>query len=176
MNTYYILYRTNVKYCTSNSENLFLLQSQSFNNKVLKLSRNFFRKSQPQTKINIWKLKQNTISVSHSFISTFSLLKSFQQKPFSKFLPGDYLLSLCFVRRPLTRFHVIVKNMRSFIKLCLVSNSIICINISTFMNSLQSKEKFKQNTCKATNIVSSIVYHHFNNSMIFCQENFSINV
>lgn len=26
----------------------------------------------------------------------FPFLKSFQQKPFSKFLPGDYLLRLCF--------------------------------------------------------------------------------
>ena len=81
-----------------------------------------------------------------------------------------YLLSLCFARCPLTRFHVIVKNMRSFIKLCLVSTSIICINISTFMNSLQSKEKFKQNTCKATNIVSSIVYHHLYNSYDICRK------
>ena len=89
--------------------------------------------------MNIRKLKQNAIRFLILLFQLFPLLKSFQQKPFSKFLPGDYLLSLCFVRCPLTRFHVIVKNMRSFIKLCLVSTSIICINISVFMNALSVK-------------------------------------
>ena len=42
LNTYYILYRTNVKYCTSNSENF--LQSQLFKSKVLKLLEILFAK------------------------------------------------------------------------------------------------------------------------------------
>ena len=100
LNTYYILYRTNVKYCTSNSENLFLLQGQLFKSKVLKLSRNPFRKSQPQTKINIWKLKQNTISVSHSFISTFFPFEKFSTKTIFKISSWRLFAEFVFCEMP----------------------------------------------------------------------------
>ena len=115
--------------------------------------------------MNIWKLKQNAISISHSFISTSSLLKSFQQKPFSKFLPGDYLLTLCFVRLSLSRVWCNLQwTWDASPRLCLFSKFQHWHKYGHIPNAPQSKEKLNQNTYKTTNIVSSFIFHHFSNS------------